>query len=148
MSDNILIQDTLRATFNAALSVYTRMVEQHGVGFFDGGCLSFALAAQSLIPDSQLYHVSRTKQGCDHIALYISQLDAYVDADGLRSKAALITKMREVEKIDVQFCEPATHFTGLVEYEDVVEEIVLKAKATMSTNSQLKMIKKAALKLQ
>lgn len=111
----------IEAVIDAADNVLDALVERHFCGWFDGGCYTLAKAIAEHFPTAEAYHVSRTEQHRDHAVIYIPELKSYLDADGLQTKAQLISKMKEVELVDVSVCLPFVDIDKYPVFADIKE---------------------------
>lgn len=99
---------------------------EYQCGWFDGGCLTLAVAINESFPCStEIHHVSRSQSVIDHVVIYVPILNAYFDADGLHTRVELMLKMRNVELCDVQVCAVVKNIenSDIIIYEDIVHVI-------------------------
>jgi len=112
-SKNILtIMNSIEKTTDA-------LDKEHGCGWFDGGCFTLALTIKELFPDAVIYYVSRTNLVVDHAVVYLPEIDAFIDADGVQSKQELLTKMHMAEGADIKVCEPLCNIFAETIYFDI-----------------------------
>jgi len=56
--------------------------------------------------ETELFHVSRTNNNIDHVVIKIKDKDLYGDADGWHTKSELFSKMKNQERVDVEYLLP------------------------------------------
>lgn len=90
--------------------------DNHGCGWFDGGCYTLAKAVTRLMDGVEIYHVSRKEEYRDHAVVRLTGFDVYFDADGVHSAQSLKEKMYELE---LAHCEALAPFMDFDNHGDV-----------------------------
>lgn len=103
-----------------------RLIEQHDCGWFDGGCYTLASAVVELVPDTEIFHISRSHNNRDHAVVKACGLDLYFDADGIVNEADMFTKMRTVELTPCNVLAPFNDFDKYQErvFQDIKSAII------------------------
>ena len=67
-------------------------------------------AVVSVVPDTEIYHVSRTHDIRDHAVVKVVDIDCFFDADGIATGAGLFRKMKNEEQTLCQVLAPFQDF--------------------------------------
>ena len=116
----VIEQHALFSTLTNRLeSVTDYLASTHGIGWFDGGCYTFAAAICEYYTGASPYYISRCTSLRDHAVVYIASMDRFLDADGLQSREVLFHKMRTVELVPVSILLPFDDLYRFPIYDDV-----------------------------
>ena len=138
---SMLNQDKLnKAILKATEIVFNQLVNKYECGWFDGGCYTLSVAIADVIPHSKIYHVSRNSNLRDHAVVFLPEINKFIDADGIQSQSELITKMKEIELVNVTVCEPFNDINSHIIYGDIkkclIQEIINQLKKFERINNR------------